>query len=71
MRTADYKEPRTSHRDCDYICTTLALNTVKSIQTKDTLGMGHLSLVERLSSSQRFSFKPIGKSLKTDGLILP
>ena len=29
---------------------------------KDTLGTGHLSLVERLSSSQKFSFKPIGKS---------
>ena len=29
---------------------------------KDTLKTGHLSLVERLSSSRKFSFKPIGKS---------
>ena len=37
----------------------------KTSEQRTHLGMGHLSLVERWSSSQRFCFKPIGNFLKT------
>ena len=50
------------------VCITLAQNRLRNLQTKETLGTGHLSLVERVSSSQKFSFKPIRKSLKTKKL---
>ena len=37
----------------------------KTFEQRTQWGRGHLSLVERLSSSQRFCFKPIGNFLKT------
>ena len=55
----------TTSEHIESVCITSALNRVKTLQTKKTLGTGHLSLVERVSSSQKFSFKPIGKSFKT------
>ena len=49
----------------------ISVHTIQWIlQTKNTLGTGQFSLVESLSSSQRFSFKPIGNFLKTKNIII-
>ena len=44
------------------------LNTVKPPNKGHIEDAGHLSLVERLSSSQRFSFKPSGNPKKLEHL---
>ena len=45
-----------------YSCAHLPYIYSKNLRTEDTLGMGHFSLVERLSSSRRF----IRNCLKTN-----
>ena len=47
-------------------CTVYIQHTTVKPPNRGHLGTGHLSLVERLSSSQRFCFKPIRNSLKTN-----
>ena len=47
-------------------CTVYIQHTTVKPPNRGTLRTGHLSLVERLSSSRRFCFKPIRNSLKTN-----